>query len=364
MGGAMVAFPLPTFESRYATIAETTADLILFLRPDGTIEEVNRTATGSPRERVIGRSIFEFTPRKTHKLMKKAMDQVLQTGSIATLEVRFPRRFETPAWQTMRIGPVRAAGQTTGLVLLATDITKQKHALEKLEAEEGLLRDLLELQDRERRLVAYEIHDGFIQDVVGARMILQGVRQTLLDLDASICGRLDTTVSLMARAINEGRRLISELRPMIIDEMGIIDAINYLVDEEMARDDMEIGFTHRIEIDRLPPLLQATIFRIIREAVTNARRHGHASHVEIRLTQIGAQHLLIEIQDNGKGFDLRKVPKDRFGLSGIRERARLFGGGASIESSPETGTRITVKVATNAPSETPQFDQTNWTWTV
>ena len=115
-----------------------------------------------------------------------------------------------------------------------------------------------------------------------------------------------------------------------------------------------LTFTHRMKLDRLPPLLQATIFRIIREAVTNARRHGHASRVDIRLTQIGAQHLIIEIQDNGKGFD-PEVPKDRFGLSGIRERARLFGGGASIESSPEQGTRITVKVALDTPSERPAF---------
>ena len=73
-------------------------------------------------------------------------------------------------------------------------------------------------------------------------------------------------------------------------------------------------------MERLPPLLQATIFRIIREAVTNARRHGRASWVEIRLTQIGQQHLIIEIQDNGIGFDIRQVPKGHFGLAGIREQ--------------------------------------------
>lgn len=364
VGCASVVFVLPTLETRYEAIAGTTRDLILFLQTDGTIVDVNRTATGSPRERVIGKSVFEFTPEGERERLQDAMRQVRQTGKTVALEVRFARRFETPAWQTMRIGLVRTMGQITGFVLLATDITKQKYALEKLEAEERLLRDLLELQDRERRLVAYEIHDGFIQDVVGARMIVQGIRQMLKKPTPEIEQRFDTAVSLMARAINEGRRLISELRPMIIDEMGIIDAIDYLVGEEESRGDMEVRFTHRMETDRLGPLLQATIFRIIREAVNNARRHGHASRVDIRLTQIGAQHLVVEIQDNGTGFNPREVPKDRFGLSGICERARLFGGGASIESSPEHGTRITVKVAIGAPSELPEFDQPNWTWTV
>ncbi len=363
-GCVTTAFALPSFESRCEAITATTADLILFLRPDGVIEDVNRTATGSPRERVIGKTVFEFTPQRDHERLREMMDDVLRTGVMATLKICFPRRFGTPAWQTMRIGPIRKAATNVGLVLIATDITQHKHAVEKLKAEEVLLRDLLELQDRERRLVAYEIHDGFIQDVVGGRMIIQGIRQTLLEVDPDLHKRLDTTVSLMARAINEGRRLISELRPMIIDEMGLVDAIDYLIGEEEARGDIDIHFAHRMEIDRLSPLLQATIFRIIREAITNARRHGHATHIDIRLTQIGTQHLIIEVQDNGKGFDPSQVPADRFGLSGIRERARLFGGGSSIESSPTSGTRITVKVAIGEPTHVSQPDQPNWTWTV
>ena len=86
---------------------------------------------------------------------------------MATLEMRFTRRYGEPSWQLMRIGPIQEEGKITGLVLLAADISTQKQALQKLLAEESLLRDLLELQDRERRMVAYEIHDGFIQDVVG-----------------------------------------------------------------------------------------------------------------------------------------------------------------------------------------------------
>jgi signal transduction histidine kinase len=120
-----------------------------------------------------------------------------------------------------------------------------------------------------------------------------------------------------------------------------------------------------METDRLPPLLQATIFRIIREAVNNARRHAEATQVDIRLTQIGAQHLLIEIQDDGRGFNPRKVPRDRFGLTGIRERARLFGGGASIESRPDRGTRLTVKLALDPPlSDEGSGERPGWTWTV
>jgi signal transduction histidine kinase len=286
---------------------------------------------------------------------------VLETNRVAALEVRFVRRFGQSSWQLMRIGPVRLHGKTTGLVLLASDITQQKLAIQRLEAEEELLRDLLELQDRERRMVAYEIHDGFIQDVVGARMILQGLKRSLTHVDAAVVKRFDGAVSLLAHAVNEGRRLISELRPMIIDEMGIIDAMEFLVGEEEARGDMEIRFAHRVQHERLPALLQATIFRITRESLNNARRHGVATRIDIRLTQIGAKYLILEIQDNGVGFNLDAVPSDRYGLAGIRERAQLFGGGATIESSPDKGTRITVKLSLDVPAEDHGSNHPDWT---
>jgi signal transduction histidine kinase len=152
---------------------------------------------------------------------------------------------------------------------------------------------------------------------------------------------------------------------MIIDEMGLIDAIDYLISEEEARGEMEFRFVHRVRSERLPPLLQSTIFRIVSEAVTNARRHGLATRVDIRLTQIGNQFLIVEVSDNGCGFDPASVSKDRFGLTGICERARLFGGGASIESAPDKGTRVTVKVALDAvDSAEPYDDRVQWTWTV
>jgi PAS domain S-box-containing protein len=348
-------------DARRESIIDTVLDLIIFLDTDGTIQEVNRAATGLPRDHVAHRPVYDFVPAESHEPLRQAIESVLETNRVAALEVRFVRRFGQSSWQLMRIGPVRLHGKTTGLVLLASDITQQKLAIQRLEAEEELLRDLLELQDRERRMVAYEIHDGFIQDVVGARMILQGLKRSLTHVDAAVVKQFDGAVSLLAHAVNEGRRLISELRPMIIDEMGIIDAMEFLVGEEEARGDMEIRFAHRVQHERLPALLQATIFRITRESLNNARRHGVATRIDIRLTQIGAKYLILEIQDNGVGFNLDAVPSDRYGLAGIRERAQLFGGGATIESSPDKGTRITVKLSLDVPAEDHGSNHPDWT---
>ncbi len=330
---------------RHESLAHTIRDLVLFLSPGGEIREISRTGGGLQPEHVLGRSIYDFVPAVNHEPLRAALDDVCATGRLAQLEVGFARRSGQTVWQSLRLGPVSLHGRMIGIVLVATDITPQKEALARLQHEETLLRDLLELQDRERRMVAYEIHDGFLQDVVGARMILQSVRPLLGGADVGALRRFDSAVSLLARAVNEGRRLISELRPMIIDEMGIVEAIEFLVGEEEAQGGMQITLLDRTQQQLLPPLLRSTLFRIVQEALRNARRHGQAEHVTIRLTQIGGHYFVLEIQDDGSGFDPDAVPADRYGLAGIRERAALFGGQATIESAPGRGTRITVKLA-------------------
>jgi PAS domain S-box-containing protein len=363
-GSSAALLPLPPRDDKWYSFATTCVDFILFIDSHGKIQDVNRTARGSSRERVIGRSIFEFTPPASHNKLRSAMETVLTTGEVRTIEVRFPARFGRVTWQSMRLGPVRKAHQITGVVLMATDITQRKLAVEKLVAEEGLLRRLLDLQDRERRMVAYEIHDGFIQDVIGAKMLLQSLQDCLEDQSDSRQAELSSAITLLHRAVNEGRRLISELRPMIIDEMGIVDAIDYIISEEEGRGQLTMTFQHRVSFERLAPLLQATIYRVVQEAVINARRHGQAKRVDIRMTEVSQRYVIIEIQDDGCGFDPARIPDDRFGIAGIRERARLFGGGATIESRPGKGTRVTVKLPFEIPYESPTKLPPNWKWTV
>ncbi len=363
VGCNMVAFDRTCTDSRCQSIAETAVDLILFLTPDGTIEDTNRSTKGTSRNSIIGKSIYDYVPFDAQQAMRETVATVLETGNVSSLEIEFPERTGNISWQAIRIGPIRISDRTTGAVVLATDITERKQALEKLQAEESLLRQLLQLQDRERRMVAYEIHDGFIQDVVGARMTLQGVQPRLAKLAPELNDAVETASKFLGRAIREGRRLISELRPMIIDEMGIVEAIDYLIQEEAAEGNIEFEFHHRTTTERFDPLLQATVFHITREATTNARRHGRAKHIEIRLTEIG-NLIVLEIIDDGRGFNPNAVKTGRFGLQGMRDRAKLFGGGATIESRRGRGTRITVKLQTELPDATSITSQPNWHWTI
>ncbi len=224
-----------------------------------------------------------------------------------------------------------------------------RYAIERVRAEEGirteqrLLRRLLQLQERERKLLAYEIHDGFIQDVVGAKLITESMHHEMEKQKCSSLPQLEIVRELLGKAINEGRRMISDLRPMIIDEQGIIVAIQYLISEARPEGELEVTFHHETRFDRLPPLLENVIFRIVQEALTNVRRHSQAGKAEVNVTQDSDQ-VFIEIRDNGIGFDRAQVPDDRFGLRGIEERARLFEGSAVIESTVGEGSRVFVEL--------------------
>ena len=146
---------------------------------------------------------------------------------------------------------------------------------------------------------------------------------------------------------------------MIIDEQGILAAIEYLIGEQTAHAALKITFEHDVQFSRLPPLLEGTMFRIVQEALNNVRRHSGAERAAVRLTQSG-NRVRIEIEDAGSGFDLGNVPDQRFGLRGIRERARLFDGKATIESAPGRGTRILVELplaTTTSCDTTPSEDQ-------
>lgn len=221
------------------------------------------------------------------------------------------------------------------------EIDERRKAQSQLKSNEQLLRRLLDLQERERQMVAHDIHDGFVQDVVGAHMRLEALHDTLDSSKAE--STWETTESLLTKAISEGRRLIRDLRPMVIDEAGIVEAIRHLIADEQEKGILTIAFDADVHFGRLEPMLEGAVFRIVQEALTNAGRHSQNHHAAVQLSQ-EEDMLRIEIRDRGVGFDPQKVPADRFGLRGITERARMFGGDATIESTPGEGTVIRVQL--------------------
>jgi signal transduction histidine kinase len=209
-------------------------------------------------------------------------------------------------------------------------------------AHDEKLRQLLALQDRERRLLACEIHDGFVQDVVAAQMAIDAFLEQLLARDPDLVDSLLRIRALVRNAIDEARSLVGDLRPPLVDDLTLADAIQFVVQQATTQRKLQIKFTHNLEALRLEPLLQSTIIRVVHEALNNVAAHAGTKKATVQAKIIGGD-LRVTISDRGTGFDPTKVPAQRFGLSGIRERARLFGGKALIQSEMGKGTRIRVE---------------------
>ncbi len=213
---------------------------------------------------------------------------------------------------------------------LETEIAVRRNTEIQLQEKQITLEQLLDTHERYRQLVAYEIHDTFVQDVIGALMYLDLYRDNRANVEDLDLAELEKAQSLLREAVQSARRMISGLRPPIIDEQGVVAAIEYLV-SELNADGMEIRLDHDWRVRRMSPVFEASIFRIVQEALTNVQRHSGTTLADVRLSQVG-QRLELKIRDFGVGFDPEDVGSGHFGLRGIGERVRLLNGDLSIHS--------------------------------
>jgi signal transduction histidine kinase len=212
------------------------------------------------------------------------------------------------------------------------------------------LRKLLAIYQRDRQLLAFEIHDGLIQTLTAAALHLEAARAAAGGLGADARGQLEIGLGLLREGISEGRRFISGLRPPALDEEGLRAALEQLA----ARLSDETGLSIRLDcrpgLEELAPLVELALFRLVQEALTNIRRHSAATRVRVEIRRQEGRVRAV-ISDNGVGFDPAQSGLRNFGLRGMRERVRVLGGDLEIESEPGRGTQIVVDLPAWLPDE-------------
>ncbi len=223
------------------------------------------------------------------------------------------------------------------------EIKERRQTEEQSLKEQQYLRHLLELQDRDRQVVSCEIHDGFVQQLAAAITHFAAFSRFKGEGDGEVWTSFETGLRALDDCMREARRLIRGLRSPLMDECGVVAAIEDLISQGSAPGKPEIEFVHNLDGERWEPASENTIYRILQEGLANARRYSQSERVLVRLTRRN-RHVLIEVQDWGIGFNPREVGDGHFGLEGIQKRAKLFGGSATITSSLGKGTRIVVQL--------------------
>jgi PAS domain S-box-containing protein len=234
-------------------------------------------------------------------------------------------------------------GKADHIFALFEDVTQNKKAQQALQKEHRTLKHLLQSSDHERQLIAYEIHDGLAQQLAGAIMQFQIFDHLSETKSCEAAKAYNAGVTMLHQAHFESRRLIHGVRPPILDESGVIEAVAHLVHEEGRQKGPKIEFQSRVVFDRLSPILENAIYRIIQEALTNARLHSKSKKVRVGILQKD-EHVRINIRDWGIGFSPDEVKENCYGLEGIRERARLLGGKCAIRTAIGKGTQVAVEL--------------------
>jgi signal transduction histidine kinase len=221
---------------------------------------------------------------------------------------------------------------------------------EREEARSSLLRKVITAQEDERKRIARELHDETTQSLAVLAMGIDAVQDALR---AGKTPRLDEVKALAVRTLEDVHRLILDLRPSVLDDLGLLSAIRWYAERQLESRGIAVRCEFG-EMRRLPPELETALFRICQETMSNIARHSQATAV---LVQVGVEkeEIVVEIEDDGRGFDpeavARREGRRSWGLMGIRERAEILGGVAKVESSPGQGTHVEVRVP--APAEVP-----------
>ncbi|HXU76070.1 MAG TPA: PAS domain S-box protein, partial [Methylomirabilota bacterium] len=305
-----------------------------------------------------GKTAEELWPRELSEEYKRNDEKVMATGQpVQTIESYY--RGGQQAYALVSKFPILdARGKVSMIGGIAVDVTDRKEAEERVRRSEEQLHELaMRLQgarEEESLRIAREIHDVLGQALTSLNMDLTSLRDETdkgvdLQLRASFRRRIKAMQTLLKGTVKSVQRISSELRPGLLDDLGLSAALEWQAQEFERRTKIRCRWKRKPPLVDLNPTQSTALFRIFQEALTNVARHARARRVNLELEH-QAGFLVLEISDDGKGFRESKVfTQDSLGLLGMRERANLIGAGFQIRSAPKKGTVVTVALATQGP---------------
>jgi len=211
-----------------------------------------------------------------------------------------------------------------------------------------LVGKILVAQEEERRRVAYEVHDGLAQAAAAAHQRLQSFAYRHAPTTEAGVRDLERALKLVQRTVRDARKVIANLRPTVLDDFGLAAAVRHEVDD-LREEGWEIEYEEDLGDGRLPVAVETALFRVVQEALTNARKHAGTNRAKIDLKRRG-ETVSLAVRDYGRGFDPDAAtgggegPGERVGLSGMSERIHMLGGELEVKSRPGEGTAVEARV--------------------
>ncbi len=338
---------------RFNTLTKVATVGIFLASPDGSFLYVNDRwcdITGLSTEEALGdgflETIHSHDKKRVHTEWKRAIESKDQFYS----EYRIARKSDgMELWVLAQALPeVERNEIIAGYVGTITDITERMHSEIQIDQSRKQLRALTvrlqSVREEERTHIAREIHDDLGQALTGLRMDLSWLIKQSEQTDKKVQRRLLSMLSLTDATIHKVRKIATDLRPGILDDLGLAAAIEWQSKDYQERTGIQFQVQTSLQEFVLDEKRTTAFFRIFQESLTNVVRHANAKNVEITLRQEG-NTVVLTVKDDGKGISAYEINNPRsVGFLGMKERAAVFGGEIFVNGAPNCGTTVLVKM--------------------
>ncbi len=346
-------------EARYSAILESAMDAVITVDESQRIIVFNKaaeTVLGCSRGAALGAPLERFLPERFRHAHRGHVETF---GSVGVTNRRMGDT--TVLWALRADGveiPIEASiSQTTAegrrlFTVILRDISRRKDAEDALRHSQAELRELsaqvLQAREDEKTHIARELHDELGQQLTALKMDLAWARERLASGHTEVAEKLARMNATLDSTVAATRRISADLRPLMLDDLGLAEAAEWLVEDFAQRTGIacDLELEDPEAVSALGSLTATALYRMLQESLTNAARHSQAEHVHVEL-RIEAGHVVLRVEDDGRGITDEDRKKARsFGLKGLRERAHYLGGTAEIAPAPHGGTRVSVHVPT------------------
>ncbi len=338
-------------EQKYRELVETSIDMIWTIDKKGTVLFVNSAAgdiLGWEPEELVGRNFIDFVGPDDKERVDQSIKEVMETtGRYSNFESTILRKDGTVA-NVITHAVVNHDSKSGDAWLTGTsrDITQrvqaEKMLSQKNEQLQMLSSYLQTIREEERTHIAREIHDELGQQLTGLKMDLAWMNRKSVEKNSEISDKLAEMIKLVDETIKTIRKISSDLRPGILDDLGLIPAVEWQCQEFEKRTKIKCIFHNHVPDALIDKEASTGVFRILQESLTNIARHAEATKITVEFDQKLDQYVLL-INDNGIGFEQDKtLTKQTLGLVGMRERAGMLNGSLTILSTPNIGTQVSL----------------------
>ncbi|MBI3898879.1 MAG: PAS domain-containing sensor histidine kinase [Gammaproteobacteria bacterium] len=342
-------------EARIGGIINSAMDAIITIDRDQRIVLFNEAAEQVfrwPRAAIIGQPLERLLPARFRGLHQQHVQRFGDTG------VTSRRMGASTVLTGLRANgdefPVEASisqfgqGEQKLYTVILRDVTERVKTEDALRRSKEELRELAaaanQLREQEKRAIARELHDELAQALTGLKMDVAWIKDKFPAPPAVVVDKLQSMETLLDSTVAATRRISADLRPMMLDDLGLVPAIEWLVQNFIERTGTRCEFTLTDPNLDLRDLHATTLFRGLQESLTNIAKHANAGNVNVTLA-IADDAVTLSVRDDGAGFSLQSPRKpNSYGLIGLRERAYLLGGTVAIDSTPGEGTCVTVRL--------------------